>query len=168
MSAPNIGFGTLQPNWVLHIANRPELDCFQHDIYRQLQPGEAADIIKQTSNHWRKVFSIMAKISFALFETNCTTWQQYRDTKLLTGEGFEAISFEPYKPDSNAKLSVICGFTYAETQVQLETLIPHIEQPKILMAVSKDCLVTPYFDWRQLNNEILAHLTSLMGNLLIK
>lgn len=168
MSVLNIGFGSKQPNWVLHIANRPELDCFQHDIYRQLLTGEAADIINQTSNHWRKVFSIMAKISFALFETDCATWQQYRDSKLLTNEGFEAISFEPYEPKSNGQLAIICGFTYAETQVQLETLIPHIEQPKILIAASKDYLVTPYFDWRQLNNEMLVHLTSVMKNLICK
>lgn len=162
MSAPNIGFGNGEPKWVLHIANRPELDAFEHDIFRRLERGEAADIISQTSNHWRKVFSIMAKISFALFDTGCETWQQYRDTKLLTEEGFEAISYDGFKSESNEVLALICGFTYAETQVNLSQLLSHIAQPKLLMSETKDFIVTPYFDWRQLNNEMLDHLLKVM------
>lgn len=168
MSAPNIGFGNSKPKWVLHIANRPDLEVFEHDIFRQLELGEAADVISQTSNHWRKVFSIMAKISFALFDTGCASWQQYRDSKLLTSQGFEAISSEPYTTTSTDQLAIICGFTYAGSQVELNQLLSHIEQPKLLLSETKDFLVTPYFDWRQLNNEMLAHLIEVMRHFLVR
>lgn len=168
MKHPKIGFGNTLPKWTLHIANRPDLEPFEHDIFRQLELGEAAQIIQQTSNHWRKVFSIMAKISFALFDTGCDTWQQYRDTKLLTREGFEAINFEVYQVGQLSTLSIICGFQYAEQQVELAKLIPHIEQPKLLIAEHKELIVTPYFDWRQLNNEMLAHLVAMLKHIMVK
>ena len=168
MKHPKIGFGNTFPKWTLHIANRPDLEPFEHDVFRQLELGEAAQIIQQTSNHWRKVFSIMAKISFALFDTGCDTWQQYRDTKLLTSEGFEAINFEPYQTGKSSTLSLICGFQYAEQQTELAKLIPHIAQPKLLLPETKEFIVTPYFDWRQLNNEILAQLITLMRNIRVQ
>ena len=162
MSYPQIGFGSKKPRWVLHIANRPELEEFQHDVYKTLSNGEAAEIITVTSNHWRKAFSIMAKISFALFETGCDSWQEYRDTKLLTKEGFEAIDFEPYQASTDSQLALICGFGYAEQQVDLQRLIPHIKHSKLLIDEDKNFIVTPYFDWRQLTNEILASLVAVM------
>lgn len=168
MRDSTVGIGNSHPSWVLHMANRPELEAFQHEVFRQLKQGEAADVISQTSNHWRKVFSIMAKISFALFDTGCDTWQQYRDTKLLTEQGYEAIYWQPYSAQTATELSLICGFTYAETQTELARLLPHIEQPKLLMAESKDLIVTPYFDWRQLNNETLSHLVKVMKSWLVK
>ena len=162
MSFPKAGLGCEQPRWVLYIANRPELDEYQDELYRILALGEAAEIIRQTSNHWRKVFSIMAKISFALYETQCATWQEYRDTKLLTEHGFEAISFEPFQQLSDNHLSLICGFTYAETQIDLTQLISHHKFEKLKVSEIGKLIVTPYFDWRQLNNEMLTSLISIM------
>ena len=162
------GFGCVNPHWVLHIANRPELEQFEHDDFRQLKTGEVKEVIASTSNHWRKVFSIVAKISFALFETGCETWQEYRDTHLLTDKGFEAISYLPYKLEKNNKLlSIVCGFSYAETQLQLSQLVPHQAFPKLLALPGTNCFVTPYFDWRQLNNEHLAVLINMMENRLL-
>lgn len=162
MSLSFTGVGHENPKWILYIANRPELEHFQTLDFRQLESGEAAEIIKLTSNHWRKVFSIMAKISFALFDTDCETWQQYRDTKLLTKEGFEAISFSPYKTNDCLPFSIICGFNYADKQVELESLLSHERQNKILFSQSERLCVTPYFDWRQLNNEMLSVLTQAL------
>ena len=105
----------------------------------------------------------MAKISFALFETDCNSWQQYRDTNLLTQAGFEAINFLPYQQD-NSSFAIISGFSYAETQVDLKSLIPLEPQPKLLFSEHNKLAVTPYFDWRQLNNEKLAALISVLTN----
>ena len=158
-SEVKVGIGSEQPRWVLCIANRPELDKFQHEIFTTLKLGEAAEIIHQTSNHWRKLFSIMAKISFALFETGCDTWQQYRDTKLLTAEGFETISFEPVEEVSrNAVPCIVAGFTYADTQVDLAQFLPLENDAKVLCRPGSNIVVTPYFDWRQLTNAILENV----------
>lgn len=157
------GFGHPKPRWVLHIANRPELDKYQHNIAFALTTGEAADIIQQTSNHWRKLFSIMAKISFALFETGCDSWQEYRDTKLLTDQGFEMISFETPDPQQECYYSIVAGYTYAKTQLDVESLMPLSACEKLLLAENKPLAVTPYFDWRQLTNEVLAHLIKVMN-----
>jgi len=164
MSKVDSGFGNDSPRWILHIANRPELDDFQHDNFRELESGEVKSVIQQTSNHWRKVFSIMAKISFSLFDTGCNSWQEYRDTKLLTADGWEAISYAPYTLSEGLEtLTVICGYTYAESQLDLDSLIPHSESAKLLRVPNRPCFVTPYFDWRQLNNELLAVLIKLMS-----
>ena len=157
------GYGSNVPKWVLHIENRPPLETFEQESFRVLAKGEAAQVIAQTSNHWRKVFSIMAKISFGLFETGCDTWQEYRDSSLLTENGFEAISYQKYDFAQNQTLvSIICGFKFAQTQLSLDELYPLDTQPKLLVAEQAKCIVTPYFDWRQLNNEMLASLISLM------
>lgn len=165
------GFGSQSPKIILHIANRPPLDVYAGDINRPLQLNEAADIIAQTGNHWRKVFSILAKISFALFDTQCTSWQQYRDTKLLTQDGFEFVSFSPVQASQAWKtegqlssVSILCGFQYAETQLQLNTLVSHQQFAKLQWSEPLQCLVTPYFDWRQLNNVMLEVVISIIKN----
>jgi hypothetical protein len=177
-SSKIVGFGVIKhsPRVVLHIANRPPLDDFQHNISRPLQLGEAASIIQQTGNHWRKVFSILAKISFSLFDTQCQTWQEYRDTKLLTEQGFEFIAFsslgvtteqhaqnlKQLKSDPRPYVSLVCGFSYAQSQLDLLSLVSHQKFEKLKWSEPHQCLVTPYFDWRQLNNEMLDVVVSII------
>ena len=165
------GFGSSSPKWLLHIEHRPPLAAFEQKAFRALTEGEAAQVIAQTSNHWRKVFSIMAKISFALFETDCDTWQEYRDTKLLTNKGFEAISYDSVTLSQSNNQSqkrklepfaIVCGFGYASQQLELEGLYPHQTHSKLLLAPNVNVAVTPYFDWRQLNNELLDVVIALM------
>ncbi|MDC2889523.1 DUF6942 family protein [Psychrosphaera algicola] len=163
------GFGHVSPKWVLHIANRPDLPEFHHDDFRVLAEGEVASIIQNTSNHWRKVFSIMAKISFALYDTGCESWQQYRDTKLLTGAGFEALNYLHYAEEgADNYFSIVAGFQYAATQLNLDKLITHQSTSKLLRIEGRDCIVTPYFDWRQLNNELLDKLIGVMSSSMLK
>ncbi len=165
------GFGSQTPKVILHIANRPPLDVYAGDVNRPLQLNEAADIIAQTGNHWRKVFSILAKISFALFDTQCSSWQQYRDTKLLTQDGFEFVSFSSVQASQTwqterqfSSISMVCGFQYAETQLPLNGLVGHQQFAKLLWSEPLQCLVTPYFDWRQLNNAMLEVVISIIKN----
>jgi len=173
-----IGVGSRSPRIVLHIANRPPVDGFEDDIDRALQISEAADIIKQTGNHWRKVFSILAKISFALFDTGCKTWQEYRDTKLLTEQGFEYLCFSELKQTAlttsaqqelseERSVSLVCGFSYAQTQLDFSSLISHQNFEKLKWSELHYCLVTPYFDWRQLNNEMLAVVVKILASKLL-
>lgn len=173
-----VGFGVIKqsPRLVLHIANRPPLDDFQHDISRQLKLGEAASIIQQTGNHWRKVFSILAKMSFALFDTQCKTWQEYRDTKLLTEQGFEFIAFSSLTLTTEqltesiinlgsepiSYVSLVCGLSYAQSQLDFLPLISHQKFEKLKWSETQKCLVTPYFDWRQLNNDMLDVVISII------
>jgi hypothetical protein len=169
-----VGVGSSSPRIVLHIANRPPVDGFtaingEEDINRPLQVSEAASIIQQTGNHWRKVFSILAKISFALFDTGCKTWQEYRDTKLLTEQGFEYICFSSLV-DTHSQLdlakyktvSILCGFSYAQSQLDVLPLISHQKFDKLKWSEPHQCLVTPYFDWRQLNNEMLDVVINIL------
>ncbi|GHB73268.1 hypothetical protein GCM10008107_23410 [Psychrosphaera saromensis] len=169
-----IGIGSDSPTVILHIANRPPVDGFaaingEEDINRPLQVSEAASIIQQTGNHWRKVFSILAKISFALFDTGCKTWQEYRDTKLLTEQGFEYICFSSLV-DTRSQLdlakhktvSIVCGFSYAQSQLDVLPLISHQKFDKLKWSEPHQCLVTPYFDWRQLNNEMLDVVINIL------
>ena len=126
---PKVGMGCQQPKWVLHIANRPQLEWFQQDRFHQIESGQIPEVINATSNHWRKVFSIMAKISFALFDTGCNTWQQYRDTKLLTDEGFEAIDFLPYCPKAPRFSLLFVVFNMQNSKCGSRPCLPHINQP---------------------------------------
>lgn len=161
------GISALQPKWVLHIGNRPQLPEFELGLVRPFEIGEAALVISKTSNHWRKVFSIMAKISFALFDTGCKTWQEYRDTKLLSAHGFEALDFMHYAVDTKHDLfAIVCGFNYANEQIELSQLVASVESDKLLLSQNQKYVVTPYFDWRQLNNQTLKILTRIMEDAL--
>jgi hypothetical protein len=130
-----------------------------------LAMGELIHIVKHTSNHWRKVFNVYAKLLFDLHQLQGRkdlpdTWQAYRDLELFQSHSQEALLFSPPQLDQDTStIHIIAGKTYAA----------HLHLPPLVwldsyFAISKEfrLIVAPYPDYRQLSNERIARLIELM------
>ncbi|HSC69686.1 MAG TPA: hypothetical protein VLC79_18475 [Cellvibrio sp.] len=160
-----IGLGSQESSIKFYIANRPPVDDYpeMRDL-RGLAAGEVAHIVNHTSNHWRKVFNVYAKLLFDWHQARRsdlpTTWQSYRDTELFQSHSREALLFSSpqFDRDKNT-LHIIAGKTYA-TRLDL----PQLEWLDAYFAVNKKnrLIVAPYPDYRQLSNERIGRLIELM------
>lgn len=161
-----IGLGSQISSINFYIANRPPIDDYPvMNELRGLATGELAHIVKHTSNHWRKVFNVYAKLLFDWYQLQGRndlpdTWQSYRDLELFQSHSQEALLFSaPQLNKNNKTIYVIAGKTYAV----------HLDLPPLVwldpyFAINKEfrLIVAPYPDYRQLSNERIARLIELM------
>ncbi|WP_199611205.1 DUF6942 family protein [Flocculibacter collagenilyticus] len=177
-----IGVGCSKPKVILHVQNHPPLDEYKQlineGVYRPLRADEIKNIISQSGNHWRKIFSIYAKLLFAITKAQYqhhsqrslpNTWQDYRDTVLLTEHCIGAIQWESDAHCfSCAGVHLICGFTYAAALLpdvnwqkekngepvrlwQLTSEVSSIDKAEDGSAI----WTVPYFDYRQFPNALI-------------
>lgn len=152
----------------LYIANRPPLPQYS-DVasLEKLQEGEVSFIIEQTGNHWRKIFSLLAKISYPINGGDLeqiARWQDYRDQVLCTQNGFERIVFGCHHFDEAALMEVseadeihlISGFTHGE-QCRLPLHMSPLG-PDEKLWVHKNLILGPYLDYRQFPNALVERL----------
>lgn len=163
-----IGLGAQQPNFSVYIENRPMLDAYQ--FLQQIQPlvdGDIAEIVNATSNHWRKIFNVYAKLIFScadfLAMPKFTTWQQLRDEYLLQAQSSLALVFSVPNLDGDG-IKIITGHTYAKSL----TLGVDFDAMGEDFFVSKKhrLIVSPYFDYRQLSNIKIEKLSSIIRELI--
>lgn len=161
-----IGLGSPKSTINFYIANRPPIDDYpvMNDL-RGLAMGELAHIVKHTSNHWRKVFNVYAKLLFDWHQLQGRTdlpdtWQAYRDLELFQSHSTEALLFSAPRLDEDSPcIHIIAGKTYAA----------HLNLPPLVwldsyFAINKEfhLIVAPYPDYRQLSNERITRLIELM------
>jgi hypothetical protein len=161
-----IGFGAADSEINFYIANRPPIDDYpeQQDLHG-LAAGELTYIVKHTSNHWRKVFNVYAKLLFDWYRLQNrpalpNSWQEYRDLELFQPHSREALLFSP--PQFNeglATIHIIAGKTYAA----------HLNLPPLIwldsyFAINAEhrLIIAPYPDYRQLSNERIGRLIEIM------
>ncbi len=157
------GYGDANFTLAVCIEHPPEVvDCQPQVGLRPLKPGDIAKIVAQTSNHWRKIFNLFAKIQFGLTNTSHGTWQQYRERQLLQAQSGHALLFSV--PDEQLTLNNCCylvsGKTFAEKNNLL--LACHDIGDGFYIHKTKRIIVTPYFDYRQLSNAKLERLITLI------
>lgn len=160
-----IGLGAADSCIRFYIANRPPLDDYPTLTHlKPLALGEMAHIASNTSNHWRKAFNVLAKFLHEWYRQQGrddvpATWQAYRDGELLQRHSSEVLLFS--KPDfSDAQVThIVLGKTYAAT-LQL----PSLTWLDAYFAVNneKRLIVSPYPDYRQLSNERIGRLITLV------
>lgn len=114
-----IGLGDSQAQFQFIIANRPPFGEYPTlASCRAMMPGEIDHIVSHTSNHWRKVFNVYAKV-MDLYYTDAheqtapaihasanlapsngrtwrtwRTWQEYRDTTLFQQNSNTLLRFD--------------------------------------------------------------------------
>lgn len=166
MHNKTIGLGSLESRINFYIANRPPIDDYPlMEENRGLAIGELEHIVKHTSNHWRKVFNVYAKLLFDWYKLQGRTdlpasWQAYRDLELFQQHSREALLFSPPQLDSDKTvIHIIAGKTYAA----------YLNLPPLIwldsyFAINKEyrLVVAPYPDYRQLSNERIAQLVKIM------
>ncbi|MFT5083552.1 MAG: hypothetical protein ACI9Y1_001597 [Lentisphaeria bacterium] len=177
-----VGFGSRDPDIVMYIANRPRLDDYSClKTLQAMEPGEIAYIVQHTSNHWRKVFNVLAKFLAELRHDELgVTWQGYRDNSLLQQHSNEAILFSPpnqeckdsreYKDGQEnsdvrprEKVHIILGKTHASA-LDLPFSFRWID-PYFAVNQEQRFIIAPYPDYRQLSNVRITQLVSLVRQL---
>jgi len=133
---------------VLYLPNRPTV--FSGDP----EAPDISQLITDNGNHWRKIFSILAKIQYL-----AGPWQSYRDQQLL--QHAEAISFDN-------QLVSTAGWHIAAGKQTWERLKLSPEDGFRALDDSGRCwvrdqiILTPYFDYRQLPNELCQQIRGLI------
>lgn len=159
-----IGLGSSRATVCFYIANRPPIDDYpQLDVLRPLASGELAHIVEHTSNHWRKVFNVYAKVLFDWYGPHTAgSWQEYRDQQLFQQQAQEALLFSTPPIGTGQQLHIIAGKTYAQ---RLD--LPPLTWLDAHFAIHKAqrLIVAPYPDYRQLSNARIAQLIQLMNEI---
>ncbi len=156
----HIGFGARNFSIAVYIGNRPPIEPY-HSLssLHALENGEVKQLADLTGNHWRKIFNVYAKLLYTLDCAGTNSWQEYRDQILLTAVSREALLFSRPLFERN-KIHIITGRQYANS---LDLKLPLIEiDDDFQLAEAKNCIVCPYFDYRQLSNAKIETLADLI------
>ena len=109
----------------------------------------ASQLIELNGNHWRKILTIMSKLTVQ----NYSDWRQFRDDQLLFKVG---LAFSPSQIENYKGLVVVVGKTFRES-------IPIPECAEVYgeshLAYKAELFVwTPYLDYRQFPNILIESL----------
>lgn len=176
------GFGDVNARFRVYLAAPPTMEAYQQlSGVQPLQAGEIDQIYRHCGNGWRKIFNVYAKLLFALPPTHfplvsaASSWQYYRDQQLLQAYSGTALYFsapvlrvsEPLLADNDDVFHLIAGRTLAK-QLLTQGLQADLQwlSPEFAVDPRRKLIVTPFFDYRQLNNEkivISAKLLQLLA-----
>ena len=157
------GYGVRHFKLAVYLENAPVLEELKPEAnLKALTAGDVSRIVTQTSNHWRKIFNLFAKLQFGLTKHNSVSWQDYRDQHLLQAHCDHALLFSPpvYTPKKHRPVSIISGKTYAAKLRVLQTC--EDVGDGFYRNKKTNLFVTPYFDYRQLSNAKLERLIKLI------
>lgn len=159
--------------------------------YRQLlgvvplHEGEIASIVSRCSNHWRKLFNVLAKIVVACqwpltVNEPIVCWRTYRDNWLLKSRSRVALLSTPPMPTTplltlGAECSgghqpwhLVAGKTYANTLQAQGLLSLCWLDPQFALDQERRVIVSPYPDYRQLSDRRIEHLAELIREVALK
>ena len=133
---------------ILYLPNRPDLAKYKSKrILKNLKSGSIQDIIDKTSNHWRKIFSIFAKITFKINYSDVIKWQDYRDKELLSQNQNEIICFTSKLLESSSNsIHIISGKENAARFKLKHELFIDVDRDGLIKRY-KNIYITPYFDY---------------------
>ncbi|WP_448548373.1 DUF6942 family protein [Thalassotalea fusca] len=157
--------GLGNPNAKLNVFLANNIPLTPYNTYDCVVPvveNEIHTIGVQTSNHWRKIFNVYAKLLGALYPNDIAHWQTFRDTKMLTADSNQSLIYSPITIDSLSadNLNIVMGKTYAINQGLTENCL--WVSPDFAINKNKQLVVCPYFDYRQLSNIKIEQLVQLI------
>jgi hypothetical protein len=174
----NIGLGCTGFTIAVYIANKPNMPEYQQlTCISPLTSDEINAINQACGNGWRKVFNVYAKLLYALdkkkfsYSEFAPTWQEYRDSFLLQPTSQTALLFSPpLISTAEENLHIICGKTYAKHLLSTGELVANFVwlDDEFAIDESKNLVVCPYFDYRQLSNIKIEKLAGLLAALKIQ
>ena len=164
----------------VYIANQPDFPPLQpFASLTALSPNDIYALGQHCGNGWRKVFNVYAKLLYALADPRYvdkqlySSWQAYRDNRLLQAQSGTALLFSPVLPDEfcmPGTVHLILGRTYAKTLYPPQQWL-WLDHDFALIntghrADNNRVMVCPYFDYRQLSNSKIIRLVSLLQHTL--
>ncbi|XPF93758.1 DUF6942 family protein [Colwellia sp. RE-S-Sl-9] len=173
-SEPIIGLGNINANLRVYIENIPPLPQYQNlTLVNPMQNGDIQQIGQLTGNHWRKIFNVFAKLLFEYHPEKFVTWQNLRDESLLqkqsnacllfSGVTFEEIKLEDVHSTESKMITIIMGKTYAN-KLGIDKHCYWLSESFAINA-TKNIIICPYFDYRQLSNIKITQLVQLIKQL---
>jgi hypothetical protein len=171
-STTAVGFGDQHAQFAVYLPHPPAMAAYQQlSTMRPLLAGDIDNIYRHCGNGWRKIFNVYAKLVAALpsavfnLRSPDHSWQQYRDTQLLQAHSGTALCFSaPLLPAPAGCLQLIAGRTHAKHL--LAQGMPadfYWLNHEFAVDVAQQLLVTPFFDYRQLNNEKIQQTALLLA-----
>ncbi|ABV87082.1 DUF6942 family protein [Shewanella pealeana] len=117
------------------------------DNWSHTAPNAVQHFIEANGNHWRKILTIMAKLS-----VTDKNWKYYRDHLLLKQD--ECISINGNKLNPNASLHIICGQQSAlKLSLNSELFKPiALNSNYVSKHTHQEIYLCPYLDYRQFPN----------------
>jgi len=159
-----VGFGSYSAKIKVYFQNRPPLTQYQQlEKLKSLDSGEAAHIANETGNHWRKIFNCYAKFLHELNPKSADSWQEYRDQNLLQKHANEQLLFSVPDLTVQNSLHIVAGRTYFRS-LKLDLKVEWVDQ-SFAVDLSNQLIVSPYFDYRQLSNQRISQLVTLVNQL---
>ncbi|MDP2562228.1 hypothetical protein [Psychrobium sp. 1_MG-2023] len=153
-----VGLGNAQAKVIFHLENAPLLPT------SELEQITTDEIVAINGNHWRKIFTIAAKLT-----CKAHPWKAFRDEKLLAHTYF---SFLPLAPSEKSRIHIVCGKQYAQTlglspEHDITNKFELLETSKPVWRLKdKDLelvILTPYLDYRQFPNQLISELRLLFA-----
>ncbi|WP_298769638.1 hypothetical protein [uncultured Shewanella sp.] len=143
MNKTHILFGHQKGQYAFYLPNAPLLPNSWHHT----QSDAIASIIQLNGNHWRKIFTLMAKITCQDHD-----WKTYRDQFLLKTNEQIHINADTLSP--TAQIHIISGQSAAE---QLNLNLKHFQNihNQTSLKVFQSQLLVPYLDYRQYPNALI-------------
>lgn len=167
-----IGFGSERATLHVYIDKRPPLDAYSNlTDCRALALGEVAEIGRLTGNHWRKIMNVYAKLLHGLQPVNSSTWQWFRDNKLLQSGADHSLCFDLpiFNNDACENIHLIMGKTYLQSitnkQDWLKNEMVWVD-PYFAINKKYNLIACPYFDYRQLSNLKIERLHTIIRALI--
>lgn len=141
--------GTSDPRLVLYLPHRP------NGLVQLLDSPSAQALVAANSNHWRKIVNLLAKIA----SPTTGDWRGFRDQDLFRQA---ALCFAP-------ELIHTAGWHWIGGKDNLQRFgdLRHNAQPladsaDIFIDPDMRLLLTPYPDYRQLNNALVSCIRSAL------
>jgi len=176
----SVGFGDFNARFRVYLPQPPHWwpgatpNAVAEQQLSTIQPLTAGDIhaiYLHCGNGWRKIFNVYAKLiatlPSAVFNQRDPehSWQQYRDSQLLQADSDTALCFSaPLLPAPTGCLQLIAGRTHAKHL--LAQGMPadfYWLNHEFAVDPAQQLLVTPFFDYRQLNNEKIQQTALLLA-----
>ncbi|MEH6444308.1 MAG: hypothetical protein V7784_10445 [Oceanospirillaceae bacterium] len=144
--------GVMQPKTVLYIDNQP--------LVLEDNLANVPELIGKNGNHWRKIFTIFAKL--------CSEddWKVYRDTQLLQQE--EQINFTS-QISAQAAVHIFSGKQCWQRFSVGDDALSNMRQSSCKRVFYKTnqqgmlLLYSPYFDYRQFPNTLIMEVKAIIA-----
>ena len=148
MSPPDL-LGAARPRIALYLPHRP------NGLEKLVEAPSASALVAANTNHWRKIVTLLAKIA----SPEADDWRRFRDEELFIQT---ALCFTPGLIET-AHWHWIGGKDNLQRFGDLgHHAIPLADCPEIFIDADKCLLLTPYPDYRQLSNALVARIRATL------
>ncbi|MEC4728293.1 hypothetical protein HWQ46_22415 [Shewanella sp. D64] len=154
-----MNLGSANPKYCFYLPNEPVLPNGWHFS----QQDAVAKLIELNGNHWRKILTIMAKIC-----APNSNWKHYRDTQLLKqNERIMIGENQVFIGGTHKRVWHFLVGAVVSEQLSNKMDPPSfaiIDDKKKLSFNNQSTLITPYLDYRQYPNQLIAETRLLIAS----